>query len=336
MPLLGKYDTKAEECLEGQPVIYACMDLPSSITTQCENCKKIVSLVTENGEYHKCVNEPEAGHSANFKCDICMDDCLSVDKMMFLVKCGHGFCLECMKAHVSVQTTEASLLVHVENIVKEEFVVNTTSKNSQKFKYKHKKVETLKKKKKRHAASRHKQGGSSEKLVDRKVEEQHVTYGVRCPHPGCKCVIEVQELQRVADTKVLDRFCDFALNDSLDRMADLTRCASCGGYEAFHCETRIMCNSCGWSACAACKFSHDAEEECSEYSSLHSELESLTAAWAEHQDARNCPHCSVLIEKNAGCNHMRCVRCQKSFLWNETELVAPGQTSWSKRPPLRN
>jgi hypothetical protein len=38
-------------------------------------------------------------------------------------------------------------------------------------------------------------------------------------------------------------------------------------------------------------------------------------------ELRLCPQCHIRIEKNEGCNSMRCYRCGNKFAWNSAELV---------------
>jgi hypothetical protein len=38
-------------------------------------------------------------------------------------------------------------------------------------------------------------------------------------------------------------------------------------------------------------------------------------------ELRLCPQCHIRIEKNEGCDSMRCYRCGSQFAWNSAELV---------------
>ena len=38
-------------------------------------------------------------------------------------------------------------------------------------------------------------------------------------------------------------------------------------------------------------------------------------------DAKNCPKCNLLIQKNGGCDHMRCTNCGTAFGWTKGKVV---------------
>jgi ariadne-1 len=86
---------------------------------------------------------------------------------------------------------------------------------------------------------------------------------------------------------------------------------------AANCEACItkFCFECGEEphAPASCKaFMKWSEDFQSEKSRRESELKSR-ARKGNH--IKSCPKCSVLIEKNGGCNHMGCTRCGHEFCW---------------------
>lgn len=44
-------------------------------------------------------------------------------------------------------------------------------------------------------------------------------------------------------------------------------------------------------------------------------------AYARGHHLKRCPRCSVIIQKNGGCNNMICSSCELSFRWNEAPFV---------------
>lgn len=42
---------------------------------------------------------------------------------------------------------------------------------------------------------------------------------------------------------------------------------------------------------------------------------------------RLCPHCYAIVEKNGGCNHMFCIRCQQPFLWSRAKSTRQRKTN---------
>ena len=47
--------------------------------------------------------------------------------------------------------------------------------------------------------------------------------------------------------------------------------------------------------------------------------EILNAERIESLNTQRCPRCHVQIEKNGGCSHMHCSRCDHNFTWHETD-----------------
>ncbi|CAF5052154.1 unnamed protein product, partial [Rotaria sp. Silwood1] len=55
----------------------------------------------------------------------------------------------------------------------------------------------------------------------------------------------------------------------------------------------------------------------SEQNSLLQEI--LTAERINSQGIQYCPQCHIAIEKNGGCSHMHCTRCNFDFTWQTTQ-----------------
>ncbi|KAF9644031.1 hypothetical protein BDM02DRAFT_3190973 [Thelephora ganbajun] len=79
----------------------------------------------------------------------------------------------------------------------------------------------------------------------------------------------------------------------------------------------FQCRSCFVSICISCREDHDGFS-CEEWK-IHRDPETqerLLEGWAEgHRDVKKCPKCRIWIEKNGGCNHMACPKCEAHVCW---------------------
>jgi len=77
----------------------------------------------------------------------------------------------------------------------------------------------------------------------------------------------------------------------------------------------MHCTSCGASWCPKCKGHAHWPASCEHrrwWDTNHGQLVSVPA---ENATNKQCPSCFVEIEKNGGCNHMRCRMCNVNFCW---------------------
>ena len=107
---------------------------------------------------------------------------------------------------------------------------------------------------------------------------------------------------------------------------------------AFHCKTpdgvgwaecdegatNFHCPVCNKINCIKCKANHegitcnDYYYEINEGARKHRDdrlTEDQVQAMVRAKEAMPCPGCGVMIQKNAGCNHMKCTRCKRDFQW---------------------
>ena len=149
-------------------------------------------------------------------------------------------------------------------------------------------------------------------------QQGHSSCAMRCMQDGCSVVL-AEPLWRAAGQQELYRQLSVRWNISvgermrccptphcpwvlclgplLDRVPVRCRCG--GG---------TWCSRCGreWHAPVSCADVERWEEKCAS--------ESETGSWlAVH--TKPCPRCRTRIEKNQGCNHMRCTQCGYHFCW---------------------
>jgi len=77
----------------------------------------------------------------------------------------------------------------------------------------------------------------------------------------------------------------------------------------------VECRTCRSSFCFECGVEHQpaACEHMKQYS-LMSEAEGETVSWLS-ANAKECPRCAAFIEKNGGCNWVKCYKCKYEFCW---------------------
>lgn len=70
----------------------------------------------------------------------------------------------------------------------------------------------------------------------------------------------------------------------------------------------ILCPQCGWRTCSLCRAPKHVGS-----CLVEKELIELF----KRADIRRCPKCGEAIEKNGGCAHIQCRRCDNHFWWTE-------------------
>lgn len=85
----------------------------------------------------------------------------------------------------------------------------------------------------------------------------------------------------------------------------------------------FTCNDCGAKACVPCDRPWHENEICEEYQvrikDRIAEEDATLATMEKH--TKKCPSCQKRIEKNGGCAHMFCTRCQAQFCWNCVQVI---------------
>lgn len=131
-------------------------------------------------------------------------------------------------------------------------------------------------------------GASSAKLMDSSIKSfirKHSNNYKWCPYTDCKCIIHLR------DTLSLQE------------------------YSRLHASRFVTCNM-AHSFCFGCGFEIHAPADCrvTDQWVKKARLECENLNWVLSH-TKECPQCSVNIEKNGGCNHMVCSSCRHEFCW---------------------
>ena len=139
----------------------------------------------------------------------------------------------------------------------------------------------------------------------------------------CGLPIPLPVIQRFLAPVQFKRLLEVSFLDHLDRNPEKFRyCTTPDCPEVYSLESDsgngiFQCRSCFVSICVSCREDHDGFS-CDEWK-IEREAEAqgkLLDGWAENNtNVRKCPKCKIMIEKNGGCNHMTCPKCQAHICW---------------------
>ncbi|XP_019416583.1 PREDICTED: probable E3 ubiquitin-protein ligase ARI10 [Lupinus angustifolius] len=75
------------------------------------------------------------------------------------------------------------------------------------------------------------------------------------------------------------------------------------------------CSHCERNICVQCKAPWHAKLSCEKFQRMKNKEDDLMEDLAKRRNWRRCPNCKRYVERNGGCNHMRC-RCHHSFCYH--------------------
>jgi RNA recognition motif-containing protein len=147
----------------------------------------------------------------------------------------------------------------------------------------------------------------------------------------CGIPIPIPVIQRFLLPAQVEHLLEVSFLHHLDRNPGKFRyCTTPGCPEIYSLESGsgdgiFQCRSCFVSVCISCEEDHDGFS-CEEWK-RHQDLETqerLLEGWAEgSKDVKKCPTCKILIEKNGGCNHMICPKCDAHICWRCMGVFTP-------------
>ena len=149
----------------------------------------------------------------------------------------------------------------------------------------------------------------------------------------CDLPIPLPVIQRFLLPTQVKRLLEISFLDHLGRHPEKFKyCATPDCPEIYSLESDsgggiFRCRSCFVSVCVSCGEDHEGFS-CEEWK-IHRDPEArerLLEGWAEeNQNVKKCPKCSILIEKNGGCNHMTCPKCSVHICWRCLGVFGAGE-----------
>uniref|UniRef100_A0A673XSV6 Cullin-9-like n=1 Tax=Salmo trutta TaxID=8032 RepID=A0A673XSV6_SALTR len=158
--------------------------------------------------------------------------------------------------------------------------------------------------------------------------EQNLVMNCNCPITDCRAQPTSQFFFNILTNKdTIAKYENALLRGYVECCSNLTWCTNPLGCDQILCRENIgsmgTCSKCCWSSCFSCNFPEaHYPASCSHMSQWIDDggyYEGMTMeAQSKHLAkliSKRCPSCQAQIEKNDGCLHMTCAKCNHGFCW---------------------
>ncbi|XP_058506927.1 cullin-9 isoform X4 [Solea solea] len=158
--------------------------------------------------------------------------------------------------------------------------------------------------------------------------EQNLVMNCNCPITDCQAQPTSQFfLSILTDKDTVTKYKSALLRVYVECCSNLTWCTNPQGCDQILCKENMgsmgTCSKCCWSSCFSCNFPEaHYPASCSHMSQWMDDggfYEGMTVeAQSKHLAkliSKRCPSCQAQIEKNEGCLHMTCAKCNHGFCW---------------------
>ncbi|XP_023183425.1 cullin-9 isoform X2 [Xiphophorus maculatus] len=158
--------------------------------------------------------------------------------------------------------------------------------------------------------------------------EQNLVMNCNCPITDCQAQPTSQFfLGILTDRDTVAKYENALLRGYVECCSNLTWCTNPQGCDQILCQEAVgsvgTCSRCCWSSCFSCNFpeahypascSHMSQwmDDGGFYEGMSTEAQSKHLA---KLISKRCPSCQAQIEKNEGCLHMTCAKCNHGFCW---------------------
>ncbi|XP_031203400.1 cullin-9 isoform X4 [Mastomys coucha] len=158
--------------------------------------------------------------------------------------------------------------------------------------------------------------------------EQNFVLNCTCPIADCPAQPTGAFIRNIVSSpEVISKYEKALLRGYVESCANLTWCTNPQGCDRILCRQGLgsgtTCSKCGWASCFSCSFpeahypascGHMSQwvDDGGYYDGMSVEAQSKHLA---KLISKRCPSCQAPIEKNEGCLHMTCARCNHGFCW---------------------
>lgn len=175
-------------------------------------------------------------------------------------------------------------------------------------------------------------------IIDNAIKDKSSAQ-LRCPDTRCAHALDQADVIRITrdNRRKIDALADIALKEWLAQQPNVKHCPTPNCRYAFINAqtnyTNMQCPQCKHTYCSGCLLPHARTVSCKDAQG-RVKNEQLNNAW-KMQNTKPCPKCGVRIEKNNGCDHIKCVACKYEFCWECLGAHNHRHTHVHVAPPVR-
>ncbi len=144
---------------------------------------------------------------------------------------------------------------------------------------------------------------------------------IECMSTGCNTLVQEDFIGDIfSGTIVMERYEKHAFRDCVNSNPYLRACIGPDCSVIIQAKEvkakRVICSKCRSSYCFKCGSDYHAPTDCKTIKLWLTKCadDSETANYISSH-TKDCPKCGTCIEKNGGCNHMKCYSCKYEFCW---------------------
>jgi len=133
---------------------------------------------------------------------------------------------------------------------------------------------------------------------------------ITCPELDCKVLIKDPQVKKLCSKELYDKYLKFKENIKVNLDKQMKWCpkVNCGKVIKKGKRAKVVCE-CGFAMCFCCGEAWHKGISCSK------NFERMYKFWAKDKNIQKCPKCKIRVEKDHGCNHMKCTLCGYQWCW---------------------
>ncbi|CAD8050632.1 unnamed protein product [Paramecium sonneborni] len=143
-----------------------------------------------------------------------------------------------------------------------------------------------------------------EQYLNLKIDEG-IVMQINCPI--CYYEIQYEEVVQNIQQNELDKYAKFRTQSFAEKDPTVRHCPN------KQCELYVQLDTkrcqCGQEICIDCGNQYHGMSSCDEL------MDSIFVLDSRQEKIQRCPKCKIIVQKEGGCNHMTCKRCQYQFCW---------------------